>query len=114
MYHLWLLITVDRWLQQLLSEFLQQRDHFKYKLKEKWDKQELFINAENNNKTRKLYFTVKELQKAVDEILSRSSFEKMNDYITKFDCQNGNIGELKETFNTLIEKYFKILDHYNK
>ncbi|CAF3332681.1 unnamed protein product [Rotaria socialis] len=105
-----MLHLVDHWIQQLLGEFLQKRDHFKYKLKEKWEKQELFVNHEHNNKTRTTYFVVKGLQEALNGVLSRSSFEETTDYITKLECKNHNVNELKEKFNELSEQYFKIID----
>ncbi|CAF4834007.1 unnamed protein product, partial [Rotaria socialis] len=49
-------------------------------------------------------------QEALNGVLSRSSFEETTDYITKLECKNHNVNELKEKFNELSEQYFKIID----
>jgi hypothetical protein len=88
---------VDRWLQQLLTEFFEQRDHFKYQLRENWHRQELTnLKYNNNDQIRKIYAVYKELEQA------RESFDELNSYLEKTD-------ELKQKFNFLIEQYFKIL-----
>lgn len=102
------MILVDRWLQQLLEEFLQQRDHFKHQLSESWHKQELInIKYDKNDRIRKIYNANKELEKARDTILSRASFDELNNYLEKMNHMK--IDEMKEKFNSLIEQYFQII-----
>ncbi len=101
-------MLVDRWFQQLLDEFLEQRDHFKHQLGEKWQKQELTnIKYDNNDRIRKIYAASKELEKARDTILSRESFAELNNYLWKTDDYTTD--EMKEKFNLLIQYYIKIL-----
>ncbi|CAF4328753.1 unnamed protein product, partial [Adineta steineri] len=51
-----ILHLVDRWLQQLVDEFFEQRDHFKYILYESWQNQELpNIQYDNNDPIRQIY-----------------------------------------------------------
>ena len=99
---------MDRWLQQLLEEFLQQRDHFKYQLKEKWDKQELTnIKYENNDRIRKILSGYKHLEKARDTLLSQQTFDELDNYLNK--VHEDKTDELKQKFNSLIEEYSKIV-----
>ncbi|CAF0983340.1 unnamed protein product [Rotaria sordida] len=103
-----MLHLVDRWLQQLLSEFLQQRDHFKHKLGEKWQNHELTnIKYDNHDRIRKIYGAYKELEKARDTILSTESFQELNNYLQKIDHNARD--EMKEKFNILAQQYVKIL-----
>ncbi|CAF1088897.1 unnamed protein product [Rotaria sordida] len=103
-----MLHLVDRWLQQLLSEFLQQRDHFKHKLGEKWQNHELTnIKYDNHDRIRKIYGAYKELEKARDTILSTESFQELNNYLQKIDHNARD--EMKEKFNILVQQYVKIL-----
>ncbi|CAF3713431.1 unnamed protein product [Rotaria sp. Silwood1] len=103
-----MLHLVDRWLQQLFSEFLHQRDHFKHKLGEKWQNHELTnIKYDNNNRIRKIYAAYKELENARDTVLSTESFQELNNYLQKVD--DNATDEMKEKFNLLVEDYFKIL-----
>jgi hypothetical protein len=99
---------VDRWLQQLLDEFHDQRDRFKHQLGEKWQNQELtHVKYDNNDRIRKIYAAYKELEQARDTILSRESFDELISYLAKTD--DNTTDEIKEKFNSLIEHYLKIL-----
>ncbi|CAF3900978.1 unnamed protein product [Rotaria sp. Silwood1] len=104
-----MLHLVDRWLQQLLGEFLQQRDHFKHRLGEKWQNQEL-TNIKYDDKSdriRKINNAYKELERARDTILSRESFDELNNYLRTVDDTTRD--EIKEKFNLLLQDYFRIL-----
>ncbi len=75
-------MLVDRWLQQLLGEFLDQRDRFKHQLFEKWQNQELTnIKYDNNDRIRRIFNTQKELERARETILSGESFGEFNTYL---------------------------------
>ncbi|CAF4035150.1 unnamed protein product, partial [Rotaria sp. Silwood1] len=99
----------DRWLQQLLSEFLEQRDHFKHRLGEKWQNQELtnIKYDDNSDRIRKINNVYKELERARDTILSRESFDELNNYLRIVDDTTRD--EIKEKFNLLLQDYFRIL-----
>ncbi|CAF4527046.1 unnamed protein product, partial [Rotaria sp. Silwood2] len=99
----------DRWLQQLLDEFLQQRDHFKHQLGEKWQNQQLtnIKYDDNSNQIRKINNVYKELERARDTILSRESFDELNNYLRTVDDTTRD--EIKEKFNLLLQDYFRIL-----
>lgn len=101
-------MLVDRWLQELLGEFLQQRDRFKHQLFEKWQNQELTnIQYDNNDRIRKIYAAQKELEQARDTILSRESLDEFNSYLEKTNDNTSD--EIKEKFNFLYGHYCKIL-----
>jgi hypothetical protein len=101
-------LLVDRWLQQLLGEFLDQRDRFKHQLFEKWQNQELTnIKYDNNDRIRRIFNTQKELERARETILSGESFGEFNTYLEKTDDDTPN--EIKEKFNSLYEQYSKIV-----
>ncbi|CAF4083077.1 unnamed protein product [Rotaria sordida] len=104
-----MLHLVDRWLQQLLGEFLQQRDHFKHRLGEKWQNQELtnIKYDDNSDRIRKINNAYKELERARDTILSRESFDELNNYLRTVDDTTRD--EIKEKFNLLLQEYFRIL-----
>ncbi|CAF3194121.1 unnamed protein product, partial [Rotaria sp. Silwood2] len=104
-----MLHLVDRWLQQLLDEFLQQRDHFKHQLGEKWQNQQLtnIKYDDNSNQIRKINNVYKELERARDTILSRESFDELNNYLRTVDDTTRD--EIKEKFNLLLQDYFRIL-----
>ncbi|CAF1579537.1 unnamed protein product [Rotaria magnacalcarata] len=105
-----MLHLVDIWLQQLLDEFCEQRDHFKHKLKEKWLNQELTqLKYDNNDRVRKIHAAYVELEKARDEVFSRESFNELHSYLRNAD-ENAT-DEMKEKFNSLVENYFKTLQH---
>jgi hypothetical protein len=88
---------------------LQQRDHFKYRLGEKWQNQELTnIKYDNNNdRIRKINDAYKELERARDTILSHESFDELNKYLRTVDNTTRN--EIKEKFNLLLQDYSRIL-----
>ncbi|CAF2171869.1 unnamed protein product [Rotaria magnacalcarata] len=73
-----MLHLVDIWLQQLLDEFCEQRDHFKHKLKEKWLNQELTQLKYDNN----------------DRFIDKETKATSNDYY---------IGDLKKYLSKLKE-----------
>lgn len=101
---------MDRWLQQLLEEFIQQRDHFKHQLSDKWDKQELTnIKYDNNERIRKLLSTYRYLEKVRDTILSQQSFDNLDNYIEKI--HEDKIDEMKQRFQSLIEEYLKAIKY---
>ncbi|CAF1550542.1 unnamed protein product [Adineta steineri] len=105
-----ILHLVDRWLQQLVDEFFEQRDHFKYILYESWQNQELpNIKYDNNDPIRQIYAANKELEKARDNVLSHKSFNDLNSYLAQTDEQA--IDEMKEKFNSLIGQYDQVLQH---
>ncbi|CAF3640013.1 unnamed protein product [Rotaria socialis] len=103
-----MLHLVDRWLQQLLDEFFQQRDQFKHTLYEKWENQELTnIIYDNNDRIRKIDAVYKELEKARDTLFSCEAFDELSSYLRKTD--DGETDEMKEKVNILAEHYSKIL-----
>jgi len=101
-------LIVDRWLQQLLREFKEQRDHFKHRLSEKWQNEELTnITYDNNERIRGIYSAYKELERARDTILSRESFEDLNNYLRQID--DSATDNIKQRFNSLSQDYLRIL-----
>ncbi|CAF4012296.1 unnamed protein product, partial [Rotaria sp. Silwood1] len=99
----------DRWFQQLLDEFLKQCDHFKHRLGEKWQNQELtnIKYDDNSDRIRKINNIYKELERARDTILSRESFDELNNYLRTVDDTTRD--EIKEKFNLLLQDYVRIL-----
>ncbi|UJR11491.1 hypothetical protein I4U23_015671 [Adineta vaga] len=103
-----MLHLVDRWIQQLLGEFYQQRDSFKHRLSDKWQKEELSnIQYDNNNHVRDIYAAYKQLQTALDTTLSREAFEDLNNFLRNVDQITTD--EMKEKFNSIASEYSKIL-----
>ncbi|CAF0823167.1 unnamed protein product [Adineta ricciae] len=103
-----MLHLVDRWIQQLLSEFRQQRDIFKHRLSDKWQNEELSnIQYDNNDRIRKIYLAFKQLQTARDTILSREAFDDLNNFLR--NAEELSMEEMKEKFNSLVSEYGKIL-----
>ncbi len=101
-------MIVDRWFQQVLSEFQRQHDHFKYQLCEKWQNQELTnVKYDNNERIRQIYAAYRELEQARDTILSHESFDGLKKYLEKTNDYTTN--ELKEKCDYLIQQYYKIL-----
>ncbi|CAF0992316.1 unnamed protein product [Adineta ricciae] len=105
-----LLHLVDRWIQQLLNEFLQQREHFKHQLMEIWAKEDLTSTQyDDNERLRKVYTALIQLEKARDGILSRDSFDELYNFLGKIN--DNNFSEMKEKFNSVLEHYLNILHH---
>lgn len=100
---------VERWTQIVLGEFKDQKNSLRRSLKEKWEKNELQINAEHNDRSRKLFEQVRKLEKALEEGLSKKSFESLRMDVSKVD-QNTSPKELKGKVTNLIEQYTSILD----
>ncbi|CAF1189106.1 unnamed protein product [Adineta ricciae] len=103
-----MLHLVDRWIQQLLGEFHQQRDTFKHRLSDKWQNEELSnIQYDNNDRIRKIYAAFKQLQTARDSILSREAFDDLSSFLR--NAEDLSTEEMKEKFNSLANEYSKIL-----
>lgn len=101
-------ILVDRWLQQLLTEFMQQRSSFKYRLSEKWQNGELTsIPFDSNDRIRRLYSACADLEKARQTIFSRKSFDELNTFLR--DIDESEIDAMKQKFNSLADDFQKVL-----
>lgn len=99
---------VDRWLQQLLAEFLQQRASFKYRLSERWQNGELTsVPYDDNEKIRRLYSACADLEKACHTIFSRESFDQLNTFLREID--DSETDAMKKKFNSLADDFQKVL-----
>lgn len=92
----------------MLTEFLQQRTSFKYRLSEKWENEELTnIPYDNNDKIRRMYSAYTDLERARNTILSREAFDELNTYLREID--DSATDAMKEKFNSLAHDYEKVL-----
>ncbi|UJR10987.1 hypothetical protein I4U23_015171 [Adineta vaga] len=105
-----MLHLVDRWIQQLLSEFQQQRDQFKHRLSDKWQNEELTsLKYENHHQTRKIYTAYRELERARSVTLSHESFNELNNFLR--DIDDSETITMKQRFNDIAKDYSNIVQY---
>jgi hypothetical protein len=106
------LFVVDRWIQQLLNEFLGQKSSFKLELESKWFNDQLISCQFDQNKgVRRIYAAYQQLLLAQKTYLSHQAFDDANAKLNNMDPNATD--DLKTQFHCIAQDYRNTLVSIN-